>query len=266
MISIVIPVYNGEKYLDECITSCINQTYSDYEIIIVDDGSTDSTAKIIMKYYHQYPNLIVPLFKQNGGTASALNMGIDNMRGEWFKWLSADDTLFDDSLKELMNYADNVATLYYTDYEIIDENSKHVSYFADKQYDNQPAELYHNFFGNGSTSLINKHAFRVVGKFKEDMPYNDDYEFWMRWVLKHGLSMKHIPSITCKYRIHNDSLTSTKDIEANRILVEALRKQYYQYLRPEDLEYLKTLRKPLKKRLVGKIPSPILKQLMRLKN
>lgn len=266
MISIVIPVYNGEKYLAECIESCLNQTYKDYEIIIVNDGSTDNTSKIIMKYYHKHPNLITPVTKNNGGTASALNVGIDNMKGEWFKWLSADDVLFDDALVELMNYADNRATLYYTDYEIIDEHSKHVAYFADKQYKNQPAELYHNFFGNGSTSLIHRYAFTVVGKFNENLPYNDDYEFWMRWVIKNRLFMKHIPSITCKYRVHKNSLTAIKDIEENRILVEKLREHYYHYLKPDDLEYLKTLRKPLKKKLIGKIPPSILNKLMRLKN
>lgn len=268
-VSIIIPVYNTEKYLEACIESCINQTYKDIEIILVDDGSTDNSQKIIMQQKHKHPDLITVISKNNGGTGSALNVGIDNMKGEWFKWVSADDVLIPTALENMLMLIDynnySPQYLFYTDYDIIDENSKIISMFKDKEYEHQAAELYHNFFGNGSTSLIHRNMFGIVGKFNETMPYNDDYEFWLRWVLKYGLKMKYLPITTLRYRVHPKSLTNTKSIKENQKLVDELRKIYYQYLYPEDIAYIKTLKRPLKKRIIHHIPFPILKTIMRLK-
>ena len=79
--SIVIPVYNAEKYLDECVRSALDQTYADIEVIAVDDGSTDSSAEIL----DGYADRVRVLRKPNGSTASALNYGYRRMDGAWFK-------------------------------------------------------------------------------------------------------------------------------------------------------------------------------------
>ena len=88
-VSIIIPVYNAEQFLDECINSTLNQTYDNIEIIAENDGSTDNSKNILEKFNSK----IKIIHKINGGTASALNAGIKEMNGEWFKWLSADDVL-----------------------------------------------------------------------------------------------------------------------------------------------------------------------------
>jgi len=88
-VSIIIPVYNTEKYLHECINSALNQTYPEIEIIAVNDGSTDSSLNILK----EYDKKIIIVDKKNGGTSSALNAGIRKMTGEWFKWISSDDYL-----------------------------------------------------------------------------------------------------------------------------------------------------------------------------
>ena len=103
-VSIVIPIFNGEKYLDECIKSALNQIYSNIEIIAVDDGSTDNSLKILKKY----SNRIKIIQKQNGGTASALNLGIKQMSGEWFKWLSQDDILYPNAIDELIKIGNSL--------------------------------------------------------------------------------------------------------------------------------------------------------------
>src|SRR5713226_560887 len=100
-VSVIIPVYNAEKYVKQCIDSCLSQTYTDFEIIIVDDGSTDLTPKILK----EYGKVIKVINKQNGGTASALNTGIKQSKGEWIKWISADDVLLNDSIEILMKTA-----------------------------------------------------------------------------------------------------------------------------------------------------------------
>ena len=87
LVSIVIPVFNGEDFLDEAIKSAINQTYRNIEILVINDGSTDGTEKIANKYEKQ----IRYFYKENGGVASALNLAIKEMKGEYFSWLSHDD-------------------------------------------------------------------------------------------------------------------------------------------------------------------------------
>ena len=85
LVSVIIPVYNSEKYLEECLESIINQTYPNIEIIAVDDGSEDSSLDIL----EQYSNKIDVYSQQNQGLASSLNLGISNVKGNWLKWFLA---------------------------------------------------------------------------------------------------------------------------------------------------------------------------------
>ena len=89
LVSIIIPVYNGADYVAEAIDSALNQTYKNIEIIVVNDGSNDNgkTEKIVLSYGEK----IRYFSKENGGVSSALNIGIANMKGEYFSWLSHDD-------------------------------------------------------------------------------------------------------------------------------------------------------------------------------
>ena len=117
-ISIIIPVYNAEKYLEECIRSAIEQSYRDIEVIAVDDGSTDNSLEILEKYSSK----IRIIKKKNGGTATALNTGIEAMDGQWFKWLSADDILDNSAVQVLINETkklgkDAKSCIFYSNYE-----------------------------------------------------------------------------------------------------------------------------------------------------
>ena len=98
LVSIVIPVYNSEKYLEECLNSVLDQTYENIEIIVVDDGSTDSSYDILKKYSDK----IVVLSQKNSGLASALNLGISKMNGTWLKWFSPDDVMFSNTIEDLV--------------------------------------------------------------------------------------------------------------------------------------------------------------------
>ena len=94
LVSIIIPVYNGENYLAEAINSALSQTYNNIEVIVINDGSKDQTDTICKSYGDR----IKYLKKENGGVASALNFGIDNMNGEYFSWLSHDDLYLPDKV------------------------------------------------------------------------------------------------------------------------------------------------------------------------
>lgn len=89
-ISVIVPVYNVEKYLSRCIDSIISQTFSDFELILVDDGSTDSSGKICDEYGKKDGRVKV-IHKKNGGQSSARNAGIENSTGEYISFVDSDD-------------------------------------------------------------------------------------------------------------------------------------------------------------------------------
>ena len=98
LVSIIIPVYNGGNYLSEAIDSALNQTYENIEIIVVNDGSQDDlkTEQIALSYGER----ITYVSKENGGSSSALNVGIRTMKGEYFSWLSHDDLYLPEKIEK----------------------------------------------------------------------------------------------------------------------------------------------------------------------
>lgn len=128
MISVIIPVYNVENYLEKCIESIMNQTYTDFELILVDDGSTDDSKKICDKYAEQYNNINV-IHKNNNGAASALNEGLDwifaNSDSEWITIVDGDDWVHPQMLEIMNHYADKtdnkLIAVDYAEYRILSD-------------------------------------------------------------------------------------------------------------------------------------------------
>lgn len=105
MISVIVPVYNSEKYLHRCIDSILAQTYTDFELLLIDDGSTDSSGAICDEYARKDSRVRV-FHKKNGGVSSARNLGLDNAQGEWITFVDTDDKLYSPRvLFELLKYA-----------------------------------------------------------------------------------------------------------------------------------------------------------------
>ena len=104
-VSVIVPVYNVEKYLEKCINSLIKQTLQDIEIIFIDDGSTDNSKKIIDKYMLNYSERIKYLYKENGGLSSARNYGIPYAKGEYIAFLDSDDYIEPIMYEEMYNVA-----------------------------------------------------------------------------------------------------------------------------------------------------------------
>ena len=98
--SIIVPVYNVEKYLEDCLDSILKQTYDDFEVIVVNDGSTDNSQKVIDNYAKR-DNRIKAFKKKNGGVSDARNYGISKAKGEYFIFVDSDDTINDKLLEKL---------------------------------------------------------------------------------------------------------------------------------------------------------------------
>lgn len=106
--SIIVPVYNVEKYLCQCVNSILMQTYDDYEIILIDDGSTDSSGKVCEEYRRKAPNKICVIHQNNGGLSKARNVGLSQARGRYALFVDSDDFLLgEDALKEIANICCN---------------------------------------------------------------------------------------------------------------------------------------------------------------
>ena len=127
-VSIVIPVYNGSNYLQEAIDSALAQTYSNMEVIVVNDGSNDdrATEKIALSYGER----IRYFYKPNGGVATALNLGIEKMTGEYFSWLSHDDMYLPDKIEQeivcLQRLRDFHAVIA-EGYQVVDTNGGYIA-------------------------------------------------------------------------------------------------------------------------------------------
>lgn len=126
LVSIITPCYNGSKYIGETIESVLLQTYKDFEMIIIDDGSKDNSVKIIQEYANKDDR--IKLIKQsNGGSASARNNGIRNANGRYITLLDADDLWDNNFLEEQIKFLnENDATLVFCNYRHIDYNSKEI--------------------------------------------------------------------------------------------------------------------------------------------
>lgn len=125
--SVIIPVYNSEKYLDKCLDSILNQGYEDFEIIVVNDGSTDSSDSII-KNYLEKDSRIKYFCKENEGVSAARNFGMKMASGEYILFVDSDDELFECCLEHINAYIDNGYDIVVYPFEIIDENSYSVDY------------------------------------------------------------------------------------------------------------------------------------------
>ena len=105
LVSIIIPVYNGEKYIESALNSCISQTYLNIEVLVINDGSTDNTEQIVRSYQKKHNNIIL-INQQNRGVSAARNKGLEIASGEWITFLDADDEIFPVAIERLLEIAE----------------------------------------------------------------------------------------------------------------------------------------------------------------
>ncbi|MDL2232651.1 glycosyltransferase [Ruminococcaceae bacterium OttesenSCG-928-L11] len=205
-VSIVIPVYNGANFLREAINSALAQTYSNIEVIVVNDGSDDGgeTEKIALGY----ANKIRYFSKQNGGVGSALNVGIAEMTGEYFSWLSHDDMYGTDKIGKqiaLLETLSDKTTVISCGVRYVGQDGRETGRYHAKDFYNArqlSRPLFPLFHGciNGCTLLIHRSHFTRVGVFNETLPYTQDYDLWFR--IMREASMAFHPCFLSMTRIH----------------------------------------------------------------
>lgn len=227
LVSIVIPVYNGSNYLREAIDSALAQTYDNIEIIVVNDGSADEgRTEAIAK---SYGDRIRYVSKENGGSSSALNEGICQMRGEWFSWLSHDDLYLPEKVSKQISMINSLGLCYVPDLyrhvffsaaELIDSSGKRIK--RELLSKRESREKWINSLENnvelissptggyfhGCSCLINKKAFEEAGLFDEHLRLLNDVDMWYRLYEK-GYRVHYDSSVLVKGRIHSSQVSKS---------------------------------------------------------
>lgn len=183
-VSTVIPVYNGANYICDAIDSALTQTYPNFEVIVVNDGSTDNTEELCLSY----GDSIKYFKKENGGVSSALNMGIREMQGDYFTWLAHDDVYYPHKLEaqiQALSKFKDKETIIHGNYDLVSANSNEISHmrqedsYSTEQLSNSVFPIL-NTCAHASTYLIHKSHFERVGMFNENLPLSQDYDFLFR--------------------------------------------------------------------------------------
>lgn len=200
-VTVVIPFYNC-PYIASAIESALNQTYPNVEIIVVDDGSTKNQHLI-----NPYRSRINYLSKANGGTASALNYGMQCATGHYVTWLSSDDLFTPDKVEKQVRYMEQKqAQFSFTDFHLIDENGVITQTCATMKFATEKAfvaAMQDYCPVNGCTVMMLRHLIQSLGWFNPSLPFTHDYDLWVRTTLN-GVGMHYINEPLTLYRRHSE--------------------------------------------------------------
>lgn len=204
-VSIVLPVYNGEKMLAEAIESVIKQTYQNIELLIINDCSTDGTESIIDFYVDKDARVKKINNIQNMKLPASLNIGFQNATGDFWTWTSDDNKYKEEAIERMVDYLEKnrLACLVYSDYTVIDEAGNELY----KRVAEEPKEMP---VGNcvGACFLYRQEYAQKVGTYDVNLFLAEDYDYWIR-LYKEG-TICHLNLDLYFYRQHDKSLTATK--------------------------------------------------------
>lgn len=237
LVSIVIPVYNGSNFLAQAIDSALAQTYPNTEVLVINDGSRDdgATERIALSYgarIRYYP-------KENGGVSSALNLGIQKMRGEYFSWLSHDDLYTPDKIEKqvaLLEKAPPGAVLMCgTEYVDADARPLHRYQKPFREGAYTSSEMFSSIFSgcyiSGCALLVPKTAFEQAGLFDTELKYMQDMQMWYR-ILLLGRPFYYAKDTGVLSRVHEKQTTVTSKhlgrqdaLQVGEFLIDQLEKR-----------------------------------------
>ncbi|CAD5962250.1 putative glycosyltransferase RT0329 [Planktothrix tepida] len=245
-ISIIIPTYNGDHYISQAIDSVLSQTYSNYEIIIVDDGSTDNTLEIIQHYIEKYQSasLIRYIFQPNQGVAAARNLGIQEARGEFIALLDQDDMFWPEKLAHQVAcfQANPDVAIVNSGWRLIDQNNNRISDI--EPWHNLPNLTLETWVTRTpilpSALMFRREAWQQIGGFDSRFNGVDDVDFIWRLALRE-YSAIWLPEITVNYRQHQETVSNTKAKERANLMIAVQDQFFGQPNLPDEIRQLEKL-------------------------
>jgi len=216
LISCIVPVFNGERYLRETLDSILAQTYRSIEVIVADDGSTDDTARVV----ESYGQTIRYIKQDNAGASAARNLGLSAARGEFVAFLDADDLWHPEKLARQMAFFDacpglGLSVTYQQNFWIPQLIREEEHYRDHKLSKAMPG--YHS-----GTLLARSTVFATIGQFDPALPHADKTEWFLR-ALEKGIVIKVVPEILMYRRLHESNLSRTAGAESREEYLKLLK-------------------------------------------
>lgn len=247
-VSVILPTYNDACFLPGAIQSILAQTWVDYELIIVNDGSTDDTATLLQQYTHE-PRIKI-IHKQNERLPRALNTGFEAASGEYLTWTSSDNILLPYMLERLVWALDSRPDvgLVYADWQVINDDGQVLGTVQTLDYD-QCLLRRVNYIN--ACFMYRRECQDRVGLYDPDYILMEDWEYW--WRISQHFSLMRVPEVLYQYRQHAASLTNrhvkNRVVPAYQRLSAAFRKDplrwYYSKLKWELLRWRRGMKNPL---------------------
>lgn len=250
LVSVIMPAYNAGEFIEETIQSILRQSYSNYEIVIVNDGAKDNTGEIIQRYKDMYPDIINYIDKKiNEGTALTLNRAIMEAKGTYICWLSADDLYVDNTIESLVNYlnANTEYDIIFSDYELIDRDSKYLreSFFCKDIEELKEKSKYQPYKGllatgciiNGCSMVIPKKCYEEVGLFNPKYRYAHDYDLWLRMAAKYKIGF--LDKVNIKSRTYPEQISQLgrNEVDALNVLFDFFENKEYSNMLIQKANY-----------------------------
>lgn len=223
-VSVIIPTYNRANLVGKAIKSVLSQTYQDFEIIVIDDGSTDNTEEVIRSFKDKKVKYIKK-YKKNKGISVARNIGIKMARGKYIALLDSDDEWLPEKLdkqsKVLQSESPEVGVVCSWSYNIDEKGN----YISKRCLPKKGGYIYEDLLSTNPISvptvLIRKECFNRVGLFDDLLNAQEDWDMWIRIAKYYRFALIKVPLV--KYRLHSNQISKNlgvKIITANRILVK----------------------------------------------
>ena len=208
LVSVIMPAYNSSEYISESINSVLHQTYQNWELIIIDDHSTDNTVDIVKEYCSRDPRVKLVVSEANNGVAAARNIGLQVAKGKYIAFLDSDDLWLPDKLKIQLSFMEkNHVAFSFSSYERFDSENKEKRAIVKAPEIITANDVLTNTVIGCLTVMVNK---ELVGNFR--MPLLNHMEDNATWytILSRGFTAYGLPTILARYRLHGKSLTQNK--------------------------------------------------------
>lgn len=241
-LSVIMSVYNGEKYLREAIQSILDQSFSDFEYIIINDGSTDCTAKILASFDDQRIKIITN--QQNIGLTAALNKGLVLAKGEYIARMDADDVSLSFRFKKQIDILDNNSNVVLVSGNIDLINSEGKVWYKIRR-NRHPGIvawflLFYNYLGGHSQVMFRRQLVSYLGGYSKEYRYSQDHDLWQR--LSNEGDIVILPEVILLCRCHNESVSVKNKIAQRQNTLMISKRAISRLLREEiDLEEITEL-------------------------
>ena len=219
-VTVITPVYNGERYIGGAIASLLAQSFQDWELVVIDDGSSDSTPQILEKLTDPRIRIIR---QQNAGEANARNVGLDHATGEYISFLDADDLYFPNAIEDLSSFLDlhPQYDVVYSEGQICDDQDQPLMRLSEIRSGVYTGNVLERLVLSSSVVTVpvctmtrRSKILEHTVKFDPNLVIGPDWDFWIQLAVHVGFG--YLDKMTCKYRVHNTNITRRVDVDKRK--------------------------------------------------